>query len=119
MAYLPEIYQEFEREYPTIAKEYGKLALACHKWGPLDEKTRRLVKLGIAIGLCSEGAVRSHTRRALEIGISSEEIRHVLLLSFTTIGFPEMQAAMKWIEQVPGMTPVKKAEKPRGRRKRL
>src|SRR3972149_10608321 len=103
MAYFPDIYQEFEREYPTIAKEYGKLALACHKWGPLDEKTRRLVKLGIAIGLCSEGAVRSHTRRALESGATPDEIRHVVLLSFTTIGFPNMNAAIKWIEAVPGM----------------
>src|SRR3972149_11646727 len=110
MEYLPEIYKEFKKQYPDGAKAYDKLALACHKWGPLDEKTRRLVKLGIAIGLCSEGAVRSHTRRALEIGITPDEIRHVLLLSFTTIGFPEMQAAMKWIDQVPGTTPVKKAE---------
>ena len=64
---------------------------------------RRLVKLGIAVGLCSEGSVRSHARRALEIGITPDEIRYAVLLSLTTIGFPEMNAAMKWVNTVPGM----------------
>lgn len=103
MPYLPELYKEFNKYFPDISKEYADLALKCHNWGPLDEKTRRLVKLGIALGLCSEGAVRSHARRALEAGARPDEIRHVLLLSFTTVGFPSMQAAMKWIEEVPGM----------------
>ena len=103
MEYLPDLYKEFRHRFSDISKEYDNLAIKCHKWGPLDEKTRRLVKLGIAIGLCSEGAVRSHTRRALESGATPDEIRHVVLLSFTTIGFPNMNAAIKWIEAVPGM----------------
>ena len=64
--YLPEIYQEFRQQFPEIAAAYGDLAVKCHEAGPLDEKTRRLVKLGVAVGVNSEGGVRSHARRALD-----------------------------------------------------
>ena len=100
MTYLPDVYREFQQQFPEIAKAYDELALKCHRWGPLDEKTRRLIKLGIAIGLNSEGGVRSHARRALEEGASADELRHVVLLAFTTAGFPTMIAAMKWVETV-------------------
>jgi 4-carboxymuconolactone decarboxylase len=100
MGYLPDVYKEFIKQYPDINKSYDALANACHKAGPLDKKTRRLVKLGIAIGLNSEGAVRSHARRALEEGISPEEVRHTALLAFTTTGFPNMVSSYRWIEEV-------------------
>ena len=100
IGYLPEVYMGFIRRYPDIGKAYASLANSCHKAGPLDKKTRRLIKLGIAIGINSEGSVRSHVRRALEEGISQDEIRHVVLLAFTTVGFPTMIAANKWVEEV-------------------
>jgi len=100
MGYLPDIYKDFVKQYPEVNKAYDSLANACHKTGPLDKKTRRLVKLGITIGLNSEGGVRSHARRALEEGASPDEVRHVVLLAFTTAGFPYMVAAYKWVEEV-------------------
>ncbi len=98
--YLPDVYHDFIKRYPDISKAYDMLANSCHKSGPLDKKTRRLIKLGIAIGINSEGGVRSHARRALQEGITPEEIRHVVLLAFTTAGFPYMVAAYKWVEEV-------------------
>jgi 4-carboxymuconolactone decarboxylase len=68
--------------------------------GPLDERTARLVKLGIALGAQAEGAVRSHARRALSEGESREEVRHVGLLALTTIGFPHTIAGLGWIEVI-------------------
>ena len=106
MSYLPDIYVEFREQYPEIARAYDELAVKCHSWGPLEEKTRRLIKLGIAIGLHSEGGVRSHARRALEEGITADEIRHAVILAMTTAGFPIMIASMKWVEEV-----IKKNEK--------
>jgi len=100
MAYLPEIYKDFVNQYPEISKSYDDLADACHKAGPLDKKTRRLVKLAVSVGMNTEGGVRSHARRALQEGISPDEIKHVVLLSFTTSGFPNMIAAYKWVEEV-------------------
>jgi 4-carboxymuconolactone decarboxylase len=100
MSYLPYIYKEFQQQFPEIAKAYDELALKCHGWGPLDGKTRRLIKLGIAIGSSSEGGVRSHARRALAEGATADELRHAALLAFTTVGFPTMIAAMKWVDEV-------------------
>lgn len=100
MNYLPGIYKEFMQQFPEVAKAYDELAVKCHNWGPLDEKTRRLIKLGVAIGISSEGGVRSHARRALEEGITADEIYHAVVLAFTTAGFPTMIAAMKWVDEV-------------------
>jgi 4-carboxymuconolactone decarboxylase len=100
IGYLPDVYMDFIRRHPEIGRSYAALANGCHQAGPLDKKSRRLIKLGVAIGINSEGSVRSHTRRALEEGISQEEIRHVVVLAFTTVGFPYMIAAYKWVEEV-------------------
>lgn len=61
---------------------------------------RRLVKLGIAIGTGLEGAVHSHTRRALAESITPEEIHHVMLLAMTTVGFPRTMAALTWMNDL-------------------
>lgn len=100
MSYLPDIYQDFRRDFPEIARAYEGLARECHAQGPLDARTRRLIKLGIAIGLNSEGGVRSHARRALEEGITPEELHHAVLMAFTTAGYPYMAAALKWVNTV-------------------
>ena len=100
MDYLPEVYKGFRKHFPEISKAYGKLAAKCNEEGPLDEKSREMIKLGIAIGLSSEGAIKSHTRRALEAGSTAEEIRQAVLLALTTAGFPSMIAAMKWTDEV-------------------
>jgi 4-carboxymuconolactone decarboxylase len=98
--YLPEIYEQFRREFPGIAASYDRLGSALHEAGPLDAKTRRLVKLATAIGAHAEGAVRSHVRKALAEGISRQEVEHAILLSLTTAGFAAMIAAFKWAREV-------------------
>ena len=100
MGYLPAIYTRFRHLFPGVKEAYAELANKCHQAGPLDERTRRLVKLGIAIGCNSEGAVKSHARRALAIGVSREEVYHAVLLSLTTVGYPAMIAALKWVDEV-------------------
>jgi alkylhydroperoxidase/carboxymuconolactone decarboxylase family protein YurZ len=32
--------------------------------------------------------------------MTAKELRHVVLLAFTTAGFPTMVAAMKWVNEV-------------------
>jgi alkylhydroperoxidase/carboxymuconolactone decarboxylase family protein YurZ len=97
--FLPFSYKRFKKEFSEIEKEYDRLAKKCHISGPLDEKMRRLIKLGIAIGSESEGAIKSHARRAMAIGVTPDEIRHAVLLGLTTIGFPKMIAALNWVHQ--------------------
>jgi 4-carboxymuconolactone decarboxylase len=98
--YLPEIYAGFRQDYPDVASAYDQLASRIHELGSLDARTRRLVKLGVAVGAESEGAVRSHVRKALGEGITPAEIEQAILLGLTAAGFPAMIAALKWAREV-------------------
>ncbi len=97
MPELPPAFKQFAADQPAVHQAYEALAKAAHEAGPLDDRTRRLVKLGIAIGARLEGAVRSHTWQAVEAGVSEAEIDHAVLLSLTTIGLPSMVAARTWV----------------------
>jgi alkylhydroperoxidase/carboxymuconolactone decarboxylase family protein YurZ len=98
--YLPEVYQNFERRFPVVKEAFDALGAAEHDAGSLGERERRLIKLGIAVGAQSEGAVRSHVRKLLGIGVSEAEILHTIVLALTTIGFPATNAALSWAEEV-------------------
>jgi alkylhydroperoxidase/carboxymuconolactone decarboxylase family protein YurZ len=82
-----------------VAEAFDRLGTECHEAGPLDEKTRRLVKLALALAHRHEGAVHSAVRNALASGVSAGEMRHVALLAITTIGWPAAFAALTWIEE--------------------
>ncbi len=97
MSELPQPFQDFNKNFPRVAEAYEALAAAAHQGGPLDERTRRLVKLAIAIGGRLEGAVRAHARQAREKGVTDAELDHVVLLALTTIGLPSTVAARTWI----------------------
>lgn len=98
--YLPKIYEKFIKAYPDVFKAYENLGVACRKAGALDEKVQDLIKLGISIGANSRGAVMSSTRKALDAGASEAEIMQTVLLAMTTTGFPNMIAALGWVESV-------------------
>jgi hypothetical protein len=68
--------------------------------GPLDERTVRLVKLGIAIGAKPSALLARTPARSLAGQVRPEELRHVGLLALTTIGFPHTAAGLSWIEEV-------------------
>jgi alkylhydroperoxidase/carboxymuconolactone decarboxylase family protein YurZ len=98
--YLPKIYEKFSEKYPDIVKGYQQLGKSCRESGPLEPKYQDLINLGIAIGANSRGAVMSQTRKALASGATNDEIMHTVLLSLTTTGFPNMIAALGWVEEV-------------------
>ncbi len=99
-AELPKWSRQFQKTYPKIWRAFQSLGDECHGAGPLDLRSRRLVKIGIAAGCGTQGAVHSAVRNALAAGISPDEVRHAMLLAITTIGFPRGQAALSWAEDV-------------------
>jgi AhpD family alkylhydroperoxidase len=101
MTQLPQPYLDFQEQYPDIWRAYDQLGAAIHT-GPLDETTRGLVKLALALGAGREGAVHAHVRKLVEMGVSSDEIRQVALLAVTTLGFPATMIGLTWINDVLG-----------------
>ena len=96
MSKLPNTYQEFKQQRRKVWRAYERLGATAADAGPLDLKTRELVKLGMAAAAGSESAVQSHTHRAIEAGASQAEVEHALVLGVTTLGFPAMMAALSW-----------------------
>lgn len=95
---LPAAAGSFAADNPEVWDAYAALGKACSEAGPIDDETKRLVKLALAIGAGSEGAVHSHTRRGLEAGMDPETLRHVGVLAVPTLGFPQAMAGITWIQ---------------------
>ena len=100
MSQIPKRYLKFKEDYSDIATAYESMGNAIHNAGPLDEKTRALIKLAISTGARLEGAVHSHARKAVSKGATREEMHQVALLALPTIGFPSMMAALSWIDDI-------------------
>ena len=100
MTQLPPTYRRFAELNPSVSSAYESLGEAYAQAGPLDDKTRELIKLALAAGARLEGGVHSHVRGALDVGASASEIRHVVTLAVPTLGFPNAAAAFNWIEDV-------------------
>jgi hypothetical protein len=90
-----------------VWKAFNELGSRCHEAGPLDEKTRRLVKLALSIGARLEGAGHSVVRNAYNVGITQEEIDHLnrcehksLLLIARERIFRRLQVATKGLQEI-------------------
>jgi carboxymuconolactone decarboxylase family protein len=65
---LPSHFSRFKAAQPEICQAFEELGRRVHERGSLSERERRLVKLGIAIGVGTEGGVHSAVRHALRGG---------------------------------------------------
>ena len=102
MPKLPAQYVGIQKKYKGVMKAVENLGKATKAAGPLNEKTARLIQLAAAASVRSEGSVHSHVRRALAAGAKPDEIRHAIILLTSTIGFPNVSAALSWAEDVLG-----------------
>lgn len=105
---LPPAARNFARRHAQIWASYESLGAAAAKAGPLDARTRRLVKLALAIGAQAQGAASSHARRAAADGASTADMYHVAALAVTTLGLPAAVRAMAWIDGALDRKPAKR-----------
>lgn len=93
---LPRTYVRFTETFPKLAEAW-QLIHEGGQEGPIDGRTARLIKLGIAMGAMREGAVHSGVRKALDMGITPEEIRQIVALCAGTLGMPSTVANFSWV----------------------
>lgn len=98
----PGMYVRLKERHPAYIAAVEALGTAASQAGPLDAKTIQLIQLGAAAAERSEGGVHSHVRRALDAGAKPEEVVHALLALTSTIGFPNVTAALSWADDVLG-----------------
>jgi 4-carboxymuconolactone decarboxylase len=95
MKEVPGLYAEFRARFPEIVEKNEELGRMVHEQGPLDEKTRSLVKIGIAAASLHLTSVTTQVARAREAGASEDDILHALLLVIPTCGFPTFMQAYR------------------------
>ncbi|MAG58170.1 MAG: carboxymuconolactone decarboxylase [Planctomycetes bacterium] len=100
MSDVPSHFLWFQDRFPDAAAGYEALGTSVHGSGPLDDKTRALLKVCISGAARLEGGLHAHVRKALRAGVTEDEIYHALLLLVPTVGFPGAMAALAWARDV-------------------
>ena len=96
---LPKHFDNFVKKYPEVWQGHQELTQACANSGPLDRKTRELIKVAISATANQETAMERHAVMAVQEGAKEEEVYQAILLLITTVGFPRASAALKWAER--------------------
>jgi 4-carboxymuconolactone decarboxylase len=98
---LHEMFKRFKEDFPKVYSDHEALGKEIHeKSGPLSEKIRWLMKIGISGASHHLLALETHIMKAREAGVTEEEIRHALLLLIQTAGFPTFMEAYSVYKKV-------------------
>ncbi|ABR49248.1 Carboxymuconolactone decarboxylase [Alkaliphilus metalliredigens QYMF] len=85
----------FISKHKEIYEAYENYGSKLHeKGGPLDDKTRWLIKVAISASSQYEYALRTHIKKAIRFGCTREEIEHSIMLVAPSGGFPKMMEAL-------------------------
>ena len=99
---LPQTFKDIVKEYSEVWEAHEKLTQACADAGPLDRKTRDLIKVALSVGAGLETATERHAIMAVENGATMEEIEHTVLMAMTTCGHPRTAAGWAWVRAALG-----------------
>jgi AhpD family alkylhydroperoxidase len=78
---------------PDVMKGFSALAKAAGAPGALDAKTKELVAMGIAIAARCDGCIAFHTKTAMELGTTREELMEVAGMGVYMGGGPSLMYA--------------------------
>ena len=83
-------------KHPALYEAYAQFGKAVHEdGGPLDERTRWLIKVATSSALGYPKAQLTHMIKAMDAGCTAAELEHTILLLAPTAGFPCMMEAME------------------------
>jgi len=89
-----DIYSTFKAEFPELSERINGTSHAIHvDGGPLDDKTRALIKVAVAGAAGHLTALETHLVAARETGATDQEVAHALLMLVSTCGFPTFMEA--------------------------
>jgi len=94
----PKFYTRFLEHFPEVGEAYQNLGEKVHSAGPLNDRDRALIKLAISGSSGHFSAFKAHIRKARNVGVTKEEIEHLIMLMLPTKGFPAMMAALGALE---------------------
>jgi alkylhydroperoxidase/carboxymuconolactone decarboxylase family protein YurZ len=87
-------------KHPELYEAYSRFGKAVHEQGgPLDERTRWLIKVATSAALGYPKAQITHMTKAMAAGCTPDELEHAILLLAPTAGFPCMMEAMELLRE--------------------
>lgn len=77
-----------QESHPDLIKSFGALATAATRENALDVKTKELMALAVGITSHCDGCVAYHTKKAIELGATRDEVVETIGLAIYMGGGP-------------------------------
>ena len=86
------------KDIPETMKGFSGMAQGACAPGALDEKTKELVAMGIAIALRCDGCIGFHTKTLVKLGTSRQEFEEMLAVAIYMGGGPSLMYAAQALD---------------------
>ena len=83
------------KEMPETVKGFNLMGAAAKKSGALDEKTKEIMALGIAIATRCDSCIGFHVKSLIRLGITREELCEALAMATYMGGGPSYAYSAK------------------------
>lgn len=83
------------KEIPDIAKAFNAMGGAAKKSGALDEKTKEIMALGIAVATRCDSCIGFHVKSLIRLGITRAELCEALAMATYMGGGPSFAYSAK------------------------
>jgi AhpD family alkylhydroperoxidase len=97
-AFMAEIESDigtYAKEIPDTMKGFGAMGAAAKKSGALDEKTKEIMALGIAIATRCDSCIGFHVRSLVRLGLTRDEMCEALAMATYMGGGPSLAYSAK------------------------
>jgi AhpD family alkylhydroperoxidase len=86
------------KDIPETMKGFSGMAQGACAAGHLDEKTKELIAMAIAIALRCDGCIGFHTKALLKLGATREEFEEMLAVAIYMGGGPSLMYAAQALD---------------------
>ncbi len=83
---------------PEVMKAFSAMAQAATSPGVIDGKTKELIALAIAVAIRCDGCVAFHSKAAVKLGATREEIMEVMGMALYMGAGPSLMYAAQAVE---------------------
>jgi len=97
-AFMDEIVADigtYAKEVPETVKGFNQMGAAAKKSGALDEKTKEIMALGIAIATRCESCIGFHIKSLIRLGLTRPELCEALAMATYMGGGPSYAYSAK------------------------
>lgn len=86
------------RGLPEVAKAFSQMTQAASAEGELDGKTKELIALAVAISAQCEACIALHTKSAVKMGVSRQEMLEMIGVAIYMGGGPSFSYGAQALE---------------------